>query len=88
MKVAASTGPVLMQLAFAPGLLDHHAEAVVGADVRIEVDVVLEDLVGQRVDVAAEVSPALRAERYSERADLAAEHDGAGGAVGARSPFR
>ena len=74
------------QLAVAPDLVDDHAEAVVGADVVVEVDVVLEDLVGQRVDVAA--GQALLARRAEQRApDLAADARRCGFRSGVRSRF-
>ena len=64
------------QLAVAPGLFDHDAEAVARGDVFVEVDVVLEDVVGQRVDRAAR--QAELAGRMEQRlADGAADDDGA-----------
>ena len=53
------------QLAVAPGLVHDHAEAVVLVQVRIEVDVVLEHLVGQWFSCALPV-PSARAERNSD----------------------
>ena len=72
------------QLAIAPGLFDDDAEAVAGADVFVEVDVVLEDVVGQRVDRRCRDRPSLRAERNSDLPTLPLMHDGAGFASGAR----
>src|SRR5690606_7007729 len=66
------------QLALAPDLLHDHAEAVAGDDVGVEVDVVLEDLVGQLVDGAAR-QPELARRPEQRTSDLAADHDGAGG---------
>src|SRR3546814_908291 len=68
--------PALDHLALAPGLLDHHGEAVAGGDVGVEVDVVLEDIVGDAADVVAR-QPQLARRVEQRAADLAADHRGA-----------
>src|SRR5690606_26712967 len=64
------------QLAFAPGLLDDDAEAVAGGDVAVEVDVVLEDVVGEGIDHRG-AQPELARGMEQRLADLAADHRGA-----------
>src|SRR3546814_78034 len=68
--------PALAHLALAPGLLAHHGEAVAGGDVGVEVDVVLEDIVGDAADVVAR-QPQLARRVEQRAADLAADHRGA-----------
>ncbi len=66
------------QLPILPGLVDHHAETIVLIQVGVEVDVVLEHLVGQLVELLA--AQANRARGLEQRgADLAAQHDRARG---------
>src|SRR3546814_2688364 len=65
--------PALDHLALAPGLLDHHGEAVARGDVGVEVDVVLEDIVGDAADVVAR-QPQLARRVEQRAADLAADH--------------
>ena len=66
----------LLQFAVDPHLVDHHAEEVVGVEVGIEVDVVLEDFVGELVEVPT-AQPELARRTEQRAADLAAEHHGA-----------
>ncbi|MNX76941.1 hypothetical protein D3C86_1084600 [compost metagenome] len=67
-------------LALAPGLIQHHAEAVARLQVLGEVDVVLEDLVGHRGDRRRR-QPGLARSHVERAGDLAAGHDAAGGGL-------
>ena len=76
----------LLQFAVDPHLVDHHAEAIVGIEIGIEVDVVFEDFVGDLVEVrAAQSKFACRTEQRA--ADLAAQHDGAHVDIAAQHGF-
>ena len=64
-------------LAFAPGLVHHHAEAVARLQILIEVDVVLEDIVGHHRD-RRRGEPGFAGRGIQRAGDLAAGHHRAG----------